>query len=101
MINDKIANYEIKEDKIIELDNHYKIGDSACIIDKRGRIKFEEEIDSFYYTYSWYITPVDIKEDEKKIITVSYKSPHYYNTIFTKNYKNNQNIEDPANDGDE
>ncbi len=101
LINGHRANYSIKEDNQYELNLPYKIGDYLYQkrIDRNGRNKIinEEIVDSFYYTYSWYISPVSIKQDENKIIKISYTTPHYFNEIKFNNTKNIiEELEDPA-----
>ena len=96
-VNGKKIDYFIKEENQIELDIPYKIGD-YLYQKKTGNkaIYHEEMIDSYYYTYSWYMSSIDIKHDEKKTISISYTTPHYYNVIKISHINKNINVEDPA-----
>ena len=94
-INREYADYQIQKDNENELKNPFKIGDTCCIIENKKQ-RYEEKIDSFYYTYSWHVTHLSIKNDEKKVISISYTTPHYYNTITINNPKTIPIIEDSA-----
>ncbi|MBN2544399.1 MAG: hypothetical protein JXB50_01295 [Spirochaetes bacterium] len=72
----------------------YKIGDTSIEIDKET-IK-EQNINMYYYTYSWHTTPVELKEDEKKVIEVHYTASHYFNEITLKQNNDITGVEDPA-----
>lgn len=85
-VNDIEKNYELQEGKEIEIGYPYKIGDSyVSFKDKKRDIIFEEAVNSYFYTYSWNVTPFQMKKDEKLSIKISYKTPHFYNTITVKN----------------
>jgi len=88
------ANYYTHHDNIRENLLPYKIGDTSVEIDKN--IKKEKNINMFYYTYSWHSTPIEFKEDEKKVIEVNYTASHYFNEIILKNNIDIAAVEDPA-----
>lgn len=99
LINEKPATYIIKEEKEKEINLPYKIGDyfyNKSINKNNETIVNEEMIDSYYYTYSWYITQINIKKDETKRISISYNTPHYYNIINVENISRKLDLEDPA-----
>ena len=96
-VNGKRINYYIKEENQIELNLPYKMGDYLYQKKTGNKVTiYEEMVDSYYYTYSWYISSIDIKNDEKKTISISYTTPHYYNVIKVNNIKKDIALEDPA-----
>ncbi len=98
-INGESSSFSIKEDNQKELNIPYKIGDYYYQKSKNKNneiIIHEEMIDSYNYYYSWYITPVNIKKDETKEISISYSTPHYYNIISLDNIIKDLDLEDPA-----
>jgi len=94
LINGIQVNYYTYHENTRENLLPYKIGDTSIEIDKET--KKEQNINMYYYTYSWHTTPVEFKEDEKKIIEVQYIAYHYFNEIVLKNFKEFTAVEDPA-----
>jgi len=94
MIDGKKVKYQIKEGNIKEINIPFKTGDVNSYIN--GNKKKIEEIDSYFYTYSWYTVNIKINSKEKKVITVKYICPLYYNLIEAKRVRNLSINEDPA-----
>lgn len=100
LIDGERANYYVKEEDQVELNLPYKIGD--YLYQRRNdknnnKVINEEMVDSYYYTYSWYISPISIKKGKNKIVNIAYTTPHYYNVINIENTKKDiEELEDPA-----
>jgi hypothetical protein len=95
ILNKIPAEYKIVESDLTEF-LPYKIGDKYIATKTITNNEYREEIDSFKYIYSWYITSVKMKKKQKSVIQISYTTPHYFSTIFINKDNSNLMVEDPA-----